>query len=146
MTLTAPDSVYWPLSLQVCASQSSFALDTCFLFSNLAFIFSYCTASSLDIPLLVYLLLTYQEKAAEVSTPSSKQRKWYRKYYSCLPDCSRKTYIKLFTEAHIRPAALVLGITWFSRVEEALSDSTASCHSTLAWSDLINMPLKSLCS
>lgn len=25
--------------------------------------------------------------------------------------------------------------TWFARVEEALGDSTASCHSTLAWSD-----------
>lgn len=73
------------MSLQVCAIQSSFALDPCSPFFTLAFIFFYYTfASSLDISLLVSLHPTYQEKAAEVSTPSSKQRNLYWTYFSCL--------------------------------------------------------------
>lgn len=48
---------------------------SCFLFSGLAFISSYSTsASSLDIHLLVSPP-TYTEKADEVSTPFSKQKK-----------------------------------------------------------------------
>lgn len=69
-SLTVPGSVYWPLSVQVWDIQSASA------FFSLGLLLFPLTEllSALYIHLLVSLP-TYAEKADEVSTPSSKQRK-----------------------------------------------------------------------
>lgn len=74
VSLTVPDSVNSTLSASWCHS-----VFFCpgYLLSLLLLLFfdDSTSAHSLGIPLLVSLYLIYQEKAAEVPTPSSKQRK-----------------------------------------------------------------------
>lgn len=85
-------------------------LPGCAILSSVGWTTAFFSLFLLISSLLVPLLPTCQERASQVSTPSSKHRKWYRKYYSSLSDCSRKTCIKLFTEANMGSAVLVLTI------------------------------------